>query len=90
MTRVPHSDPAPHGAARAIPALPGWLAVAGLGPAAGALVTPEVTQALAETGCVVGCIPCVAPRGCLHPSDDRVRLDRAQPGDRLASQGWPQ
>jgi precorrin-3B C17-methyltransferase len=92
VTRVPHSDPAPDGAARAIPALPGWLSIAGLGPGAGALVTPEVTRALAEATDVVGYIPYVArvaPRLglTLHPSDNRVEMDRAQLALRLAAQG---
>jgi precorrin-3B C17-methyltransferase len=60
----------------------GWVAVAGLGPGAEALVTPEVTQALAEATDVVGYIPYVArvaprPGLVLHPSDNRVELDRA-------------
>ena len=38
----------------------GWLAIAGLGPGDAALVTPEVTQALAEATDVIGYIPYVA------------------------------
>ena len=38
----------------------GWLAVAGLGPGDPALVTPEVTQALAQATDVLGYIPYVA------------------------------
>jgi precorrin-3B C17-methyltransferase len=60
----------------------GWLAIAGLGPGDERLVTPEVTAALAEATDVVGYIPYVArvaPRKglTLHPSDNRVELDRA-------------
>ena len=61
----------------------GWVAVVGLGPGAEALVTPEVTAALAEATDVVGYIPYVArvaPRAglTLHPSDNRVEMDRAR------------
>ena len=38
----------------------GWLAIAGLGPGAARLVTPEVTQALAEATDLVGYAPYVA------------------------------
>lgn len=60
----------------------GWVAVAGLGPGDAALVTPEVTAALAQATDVVGYAPYVArvaPRAGLvmHPSDNRVELDRA-------------
>ena len=70
----------------------GWIAVAGLGPGAEALVTPEVTAALAQATDVVGYIPYVAriaPREGLrlHPSDNRVELDRARLALRLAAEG---
>ena len=60
----------------------GWIAIAGLGPGDAALVTPEVTAALAAATDVIGYIPYVArvvPREglTLHPSDNRVELDRA-------------
>ena len=60
----------------------GWIAVAGLGPGDEALVTPEVRAALAEATDVVGYIPYVARVAArdgltLHPSDNRVELDRA-------------
>lgn len=60
----------------------GWVAVAGLGPGNERLVTDEVRAALAEATDVVGYIPYVArvaPREglTLHPSDNRVELDRA-------------
>ena len=61
----------------------GWLAIAGFGPGDDALVTPEVTAALAEATDVVGYIPYVArvaDRAGLakHPSDNRVELDRSR------------
>jgi precorrin-3B C17-methyltransferase len=70
----------------------GWIAVAGLGPGDEVLVTPEVTAALAEATDVVGYIPYVArvaPREglVLHPSDNRVELDRAGFALDLAAQG---
>jgi len=70
----------------------GWIAVAGLGPGAAALVTPEVTAALAEATDVIGYIPYVArvtPRAglTLHASDNRVELDRARHALELAGQG---
>jgi precorrin-3B C17-methyltransferase len=70
----------------------GWIAVAGLGPGAEALVTPEVTEALALATDVIGYIPYVArvaPRAglTLHPSDNRVELDRARLALRLAAEG---
>ncbi|MET3709890.1 precorrin-3B C17-methyltransferase [Sphingomonas trueperi] len=70
----------------------GWLAIAGLGPGNEALVTPEVTAALAEATDVVGYIPYVArvaPRAglTLHASDNRVELNRAALALDLAAQG---
>lgn len=70
----------------------GWLAVAGLGPGAEALVTPEVSQALAGATDVIGYIPYVArvaPRDglVLHPSDNRVEMDRARHALALAASG---
>lgn len=69
----------------------GWLAIAGLGPGNEALITPEVTAALAEATDVIGYIPYVArvaPRAglALHPSDNRVELDRAAHALELAAQ----
>lgn len=60
----------------------GWLVVAGLGPGDAALITPEVTLALAQATDVIGYFPYVArvaPRDglTLHASDNRVELDRA-------------
>ncbi|RXD06777.1 precorrin-3B C(17)-methyltransferase [Sphingomonas sp. UV9] len=70
----------------------GWLAIAGLGPGDPNLVTPDVTAALAEATDVIGYIPYVArvaPREglTLHPTDNRVELDRATHALQLAAQG---
>lgn len=70
----------------------GWVAVAGLGPGADHLITPEVTSALAEATDVVGYIPYVAriaPRRglVLHPSDNRDELERALTALTMAAQG---
>jgi precorrin-3B C17-methyltransferase len=70
----------------------GWLAIAGLGPGDEALITPEVSATLAEASDVIGYIPYVAriaPREglVLHPSDNRVELDRATLALDLAAKG---
>lgn len=70
----------------------GWVTVAGLGPGAEALVTPEVAAALAEATDVVGYIPYVArvaprPGLTLHPSDNRVEMDRAHAALTMAAEG---
>ncbi|WP_033922781.1 precorrin-3B C(17)-methyltransferase [Sphingomonas sp. 37zxx] len=70
----------------------GSIAIAGLGPGAATLVTPEVTAALAEATDVIGYIPYVArvaPRAglALHPSDNRVEIDRARHALDLAMAG---
>jgi precorrin-3B C17-methyltransferase len=70
----------------------GWIAVAGLGPGAEELVTPQVQAALAEATDVVGYIPYVArvaprPGLTLHPSDNRVELDRAAQALDMAAAG---
>ena len=70
----------------------GALVIAGLGPGAEALVTPEVTAALAAATDVVGYIPYVArvaprPGLTLHPSDNRVELDRARAALAMAAEG---
>lgn len=70
----------------------GWLAIAGLGPGDDRMVTPEVTSVLAEATDVVGYIPYVAriaPRAglTLHPSDNRVELDRARAALEMAASG---
>lgn len=70
----------------------GWVAVAGLGPGGEGLITPEVSAALAQASDVIGYIPYVArvaPRAglVLHPSDNRVELDRATHALDLAARG---
>jgi precorrin-3B C17-methyltransferase len=70
----------------------GWVVVAGLGPGAEAMVTPEVTQAIAQATDIIGYIPYVAriaPRGglTLHATDNRVELDRACHALALAAAG---
>lgn len=70
----------------------GWIAVAGLGPGADDLVTPEVRATLAAATDIVGYIPYVArvaprPGLVLHPSDNRVELDRARHALEMATAG---
>lgn len=70
----------------------GWVAVAGLGPGDQTLVTPQVQAALDQATDVVGYIPYVArvaprPGLVLHPSDNRVELDRARLALDLARAG---
>ncbi|RWR14425.1 precorrin-3B C(17)-methyltransferase [Paenirhodobacter populi] len=70
----------------------GSLVIAGLGPGSDAMVTPEVTGALARATDVVGYIPYVAriaPRAglVLHASDNRVEMDRATAALRMAAEG---
>ncbi|SFR18035.1 precorrin-3B C(17)-methyltransferase [Poseidonocella sedimentorum] len=70
----------------------GTLVIAGLGPGSDALVTPEVSAALAEATDVVGYIPYVArvpDRAGLrrHASDNRVELDRSRHALAMAAEG---
>lgn len=70
----------------------GWVTVAGLGPGSDALVTPEVSAALAEATDIVGYIPYVArvaarPGLRLHASDNRVEVERARHALELAAAG---
>jgi precorrin-3B C17-methyltransferase len=70
----------------------GTLTIAGLGPGDDALVTPEVSAALASATDILGYAPYVArvaPREglTLHPSDNRMELQRAGDALRLASEG---
>ena len=70
----------------------GKLTIVGLGPGSEAMMTPEVSAALAEASDVVGYIPYVAriaprPGLNLHPSDNRVELERAKAALEMALQG---
>jgi precorrin-3B C17-methyltransferase len=70
----------------------GWLAIAGLGPGAARLITPEVTDALAQATDLIGYAPYVArvpAREGLtrHRSDNREEIDRASLALKLASEG---
>ena len=69
----------------------GWLAVAGLGPGAQELLTPQVTRALAAATDVVGYTPYVArvadrPGLNKHTSGNGAELERAGHALRLAAQ----
>src|SRR5215475_428036 len=69
----------------------GMLAIAGLGPGHEALVTPEVSAALASATDVFGYAPYVARVPAreglrLHPSDNRMELQRATDALRLAAE----
>lgn len=70
----------------------GTLTIAGLGPGDAALVTPEVSAALADATDVLGYAPYVARVPArdglrLHPSDNRRELLRASEALRLAGEG---
>lgn len=70
----------------------GSLAIAGLGPGDDALITPEVQAALDRASDVVGYIPYVEritarPGLTLHPSDNRVELDRSRHALEMAVAG---
>jgi precorrin-3B C17-methyltransferase len=70
----------------------GWLVVAGLGPGADALITAEVSAVLEQATDIVGYTPYVervAPRPglTLHPSSNRVELERATHALTLAAAG---
>ena len=70
----------------------GSLDIVGLGPGAEAMVTPEVRAALDAATDVVGYIPYVARVAAragltLHPTDNRVELDRARHAVEMALQG---
>ncbi|PLX37793.1 MAG: precorrin-3B C(17)-methyltransferase [Hyphomicrobiales bacterium] len=70
----------------------GVLIVAGLGPGAENLVTPEVTAALAEATDIVGYktyVDRVPPREglALHVSDNREEVERARQALKLAASG---
>ncbi len=70
----------------------GSLTIAGLGPGSDRQVTPEVTAAIAAATDIVGYIPYVArivprPGLMLHPSDNRVEMDRARAALQMTAQG---
>lgn len=70
----------------------GWLAIAGLGPGADALVTPEVTATLAEASDLVGYGPYAArvrprPGLAVHTSDNGEEIARARYALALAAEG---
>lgn len=70
----------------------GWLAIAGLGPGAAHLITPEVTDALAQATDLIGYAPYVARvsarEGLIrHGSDNREEIGRASLALKLASEG---
>jgi len=70
----------------------GKLTIVGLGPGSVAMITPEVSAALAAATDVVGYAPYVArivprPGLRLHPSDNRVELDRARAAIEMALRG---
>jgi precorrin-3B C17-methyltransferase len=70
----------------------GTLTIAGLGPGSDAMVTPEVSAALASATDILGYAPYVSrvpprPGLRLHPSDNREELQRASDALRLAAEG---
>ncbi|WP_148252300.1 precorrin-3B C(17)-methyltransferase [Aidingimonas lacisalsi] len=70
----------------------GWLKIVGLGPGAEAMVTPEVSAALADATDVVGYVPYVervAPRPGLvrHGSDNREEIRRAEQALQMTADG---
>lgn len=70
----------------------GSVTIVGLGPGSEAMITPEVSAALAQASDLIGYIPYVArvtPREGLrlHASDNRAELDRAHHALRLAAEG---
>src|SRR5690349_1114918 len=78
----------PNGACRMM----GSLTIAGLGPGDEALITPEVSAALAEATDVFGYgsyVARVPPREglTLHASDNRQEAQRANEAIRLAAEG---
>lgn len=70
----------------------GQVVIAGLGPGADSLVTPEVTEALAHATDIVGYGPYVArvaerPGLTLHATDNRVEIERARHALEMAANG---
>lgn len=71
----------------------GALSIVGLGPGSADLITPAASRALAEATDLVGYgpyldrIPEIRPDQTVHPSDNRVELDRARLALMLAESG---
>ena len=71
----------------------GALTIVGLGPGSADLMTPAASRALAEATDLVGYgpyldrIPEIRPDQTIHPSDNRVELDRARLALMLAERG---
>jgi precorrin-3B C17-methyltransferase len=71
----------------------GTLTIVGLGPGSADLITPAASRALAEATDLVGYgpyldrIPEIRPDQTVHPSDNRVELDRARLALMLAESG---
>ncbi len=70
----------------------GRLTIVGIGPGDDALVTPEVQAALDQATDIVGYLPYVArvkprPGLALHPSDNRVEINRSRHALEMTSQG---
>lgn len=70
----------------------GRVDIVGLGPGAESLITPDVMNIIDQANDVIGYIPYVAriadrPGLTLHPSDNRVEIERATHALTLASDG---
>lgn len=70
----------------------GWVVIAGLGPGAEGLITPDAQAAIDAATDIVGYIPYVrriTPRDglTLHESDNRVEMERAAHALEMATQG---
>ena len=71
----------------------GTLTIVGLGPGSADLITPAASRALAEATDLVGYgpyldrVPEIRPDQTVHPSDNRVELDRARLALMLAERG---
>ncbi|MFY0617821.1 precorrin-3B C(17)-methyltransferase [Shimia sp.] len=70
----------------------GWVQIVGIGPGDETLITPQVQAVLSEATDAVGYIPYVErvaqnPNLTLHPSDNRVEIDRSRHALEMASAG---
>lgn len=70
----------------------GWVVIAGLGPGADGMITPDAQAAIAAATDIVGYIPYVrriTPRDglVLHETDNRVEMDRAAHALQMAQDG---